>query len=101
MNFCKVAIICCSLGILYILWIEYAIYLDYMSTTGKTQALFGITELVSYGHKFYAVFAGFLGLILCIMGFRSKEKRNLKWMAFSLSLFTIGLPFLRVWQWFV
>ncbi|MFD2562030.1 hypothetical protein [Aquimarina rubra] len=43
--------------------INQDIYLDYISSSGKTRALFGLKELLAYQHQYYYALLGILGTV--------------------------------------
>jgi len=100
-RYSKIAIILCVISIIWTLCIERAIYYDYMSSTGKTQALFGLTLLFSYSYRYYLVFFGIIALGFSIMAIRKKENEQHIVISILLAINSIILPFLNVWQYFI
>ena len=76
------------------------IALRYISSDGKTKALFSLVEY-SFSYKYYFIISGTFSLILAIFAIKKQEA---KWLAFTvliLSLFSIVLVFIEFWKLFI
>ncbi|RKD96891.1 MULTISPECIES: hypothetical protein [Marinifilum] len=88
--------ICCTLKVNYDLWNRYV-----SLTSGKTKALYGLTELLEYGYQYdYSIF-GVLSLVLLIISIRKSEKRSLIILGALLAIFSIVVVYLRLWKLFI
>lgn len=81
--------------------INYLIAKEYLRSDGKTQALFGIKELLQFGYQYWVALAGFTALIIAIAGSVKPPASGYKWVAILLSLLSITLVFVRIWRLFV
>ncbi len=82
-------------------FINVQIALEYKRVDGKTRALFGITELLSFGYQYYVVIFGIVSLIYAVLNFKANSQTNKKLTALLLSLFAIAFVFARIWRLFV
>jgi hypothetical protein len=69
--------------------------------TGKTRALFGLTELLQFGYQYYVVITGAVSLILSVLSIKSNKNQNKKSIALVLSIAAITIVFIRIWRLFV
>lgn len=88
-----------TISITLTLVINYQITQKYLKASGKTKALFGITELIQFGHQYYVVSVGLLAASLAIYG--SSITTSKKYFAVLLSTIAIILVFLQIWKIFV
>jgi hypothetical protein len=86
------------ISIIITIAINICIAKEYLRVDGKTKALFGIKELFQFGFQYYVVVFGITALILGVI---AKDKRKLKLLVISISLFAILLVFIRLWKIFV
>lgn len=85
-------------NILVILNINHDIALRYQSSDAKTQALFGIIELLSYSYKYYFLIISLFSIVLLILSLRRNENKLIIGFAFGLSIFSILVIVLRIWR---
>lgn len=85
-----------SMGIT--IYINYLIAVRYEQATGKTKALFGLTEMLQFGYQYYVLLPCIAALILIITS-RAQAKRKFTYAL--LPLIAIILVFVRLWRLFV
>jgi hypothetical protein len=61
------------LCLIIILKINHDLSLRYLSSDGKTQALFGLVEILDYSYKYWFVGLSFGGVIASILGKREMK----------------------------
>ena len=83
------------------MYINYQIANSYLKAPGKTRALYGLTEMLSFGYQYYVVILGIVSFILAIMTFNKGDKKNKIISALLLSLFAISMVFARIWRVFI
>ena len=89
------------ISILTTIYINYQIADRYLRARGKTRALYGLTELLSFGYQYYVVLLGILSFILAAMTINKGEKKNKIISALLLSLLAISIVFARIWRVFI
>jgi hypothetical protein len=94
----KASIFLSFINALLVINVNYEIALRYLSSDRKTQALFGITELLSFSYKYYFLIISVLSIVLLIFSLRKKEDKLIIGFAFGLSLFSILVIFIRIWK---
>jgi hypothetical protein len=94
----KVSIGLSCLSVLLTFWINGCIANDYIHADGKTRALFGINELLSYGYQYWVVILGLSGLALSLT---ARRESRFKVFALLFSVLSIVLVFVRLWRLFV
>ena len=100
-NFSKIAILLSVISILWTLYIESSIYDDYLSSTGKTKALFGLKLLFDYSYRFYLCAFGIVSLFLSFVAHRKNENQLYIIIAILLAISSILLPFMGIWKYFI
>jgi hypothetical protein len=76
-------------------WINISIARAYLRADGKTRALFGLTELITYGFKYWVVIPGMIALILSL----SSRRRSLfRSFCIAFAIVSIILVFVRLWK---
>ena len=94
-------IITSSISLILLIKIEYAIYIDYSNSNGKTQALFGLKELFQYSYKRYYGIIPLLGFISSTILIRKKETKTISTVASIISLIALSFSLLSVWRIFI
>lgn len=74
---------------------------EYLHVDGKTQALFGIKELLQFGYQYYLGILGIAASALAIVSVKQSAGERRFFLAVLLSLFAIIVVFLRLWRLFV
>ena len=100
-NYLNIALFLSLLSIGVTIIINIKIAQRYISATGKTRALFGLTELLNFGYQYYIAILGMVVLMLSILSVKTNEQRNKKRIAVLLSVVAIALVFVRMWRLFV
>ena len=75
-------------------------YQDYIQSTGKTRALFGLSEL-KYSYKYYLGILSLIGFIIAAIYLRKKENRLLVSIAMLISILAIIMSLFRIWRIFI
>ena len=83
------------------IYINIQIAQRYINTTGKTKALFGLTELLTFGYQYYIAVIGIISFILSILSLKVNGQRNKMRMAVLLSIVAIAMVFLKTWGLFI
>lgn len=95
----KISLIVSTVSLLLTLIINYTIAKEYLRSSGKTRALFGIKEALQFGYQYYVVLAGACALIFALI---SKPGNNqIKTGAILYSLIAMGIVFTRAWRMFI
>ena len=83
------------------IYINIQIAQRYINATGKTKALFGLTELLTFGYQYYIAVIGIISFILSILSLKVNGQRNKMRMAVLLSIVAIAMVFLKTWGLFI
>ena len=75
-------------------------YQDYIHSTGKTRALFGLSEL-KFSYKYYFGIISLIGFIISANYLRKKENRLLVSIAMLISILATIISFFRIWRIFI
>jgi hypothetical protein len=87
-------------SIVALLIINHDISLRYLSSDGKTRALFGLIE-IQFSYKYYFLVFAISSFILAALAIRKKEIRWIATVAIVLSFSSIVLVFIRLWKFMV
>ena len=93
-----ISILLSMLCMLIIIWINIKIANQYLSSDGKTQALFGIVETLNYSYKYWFVILSLGSIITSTLGKRKNEGKGIFWVAMTLSLMSLILIFTPFWR---
>jgi hypothetical protein len=93
-----ISIILSILCILIIAWINVKIANRYLSSDGKTQALFSIVEILSFSYKYWFVGLSLGSIITLILGKRKKEGKRIFWISMTLATISLILIFTPIWR---
>lgn len=80
---------------------DYRLSRMYINASGKTKALFGITELIQSYVKICIGLVLLVSLLLLITGVSRKENKRYILLAFITVLITTALLFMRIWRWMI
>ncbi len=75
-------------------------YQDYIQSTGKTRALFGLSEL-KFIYRYYLGILSLIGFIISVNYLRKKENRILVSIAMLISILAMIVSFFRIWRIFI
>jgi hypothetical protein len=89
------------LSIVITIFINIEIANEYSRSHGKTRALFGMNEMLQFGYQYYVALLGATSLILSLLSLRSNVKKEQKYAAIALSLFSLTVVFIRIWRLFI
>ena len=78
--------------------INHNIAQRYLSSDGKTQALFGIIETFNFYYQYYFVVLSSISLIFAILGTRKKENRLPNRLAYIIGFLSLIFIFTRIWR---
>lgn len=73
---------------------------DYLSTDGKSQALYGFIEF-KYLYKYCFLIISLLSLSFLVFSFKTKESKSFKYSAVFILILGISSVFIEFWKWFV
>lgn len=94
--------ICLSIiSIIATLIINGKIANKYYNASGKTQALFGLQEIFTFGYQYYVAIVGIVAFLLVIFSIKKPVSNNKKLVAILLSVIATAIVFLRIWRLFV
>jgi hypothetical protein len=100
-KYLHISLLLSLMSIAVTIFINYHIAKEYIRVDGKTQALFGIKELLQFGYQYWVAVAGFVALIFAIIGSVKSSSSGYKWTAILLSPVSIALVFVRIWRLFI
>jgi hypothetical protein len=80
-----------------ILWINWQIADHYNSLGIKDQRLFGWTEYLSCGYKYYLLLPGLAATVLASLAVKRKEAKHHSVLAITTSLIAIASIFIKYW----
>lgn len=75
--------------------------MTYLRSDGKTRALFGVTELLSFGYQYYVGLLGIIAMIFEMAGFKRNSSNSKKFVGIMFSIFAVTFVFVRVWRLFI
>lgn len=81
--------------------IDYHIVLRYKFADGKTQALFGLIEYLSFSYKYYLLLPALLSVAVALFAFRKNEPKRVSDIAFLVALFSNAMVFVQLWRLFI
>ena len=84
--------------ILVIAWINLKIANRYLLADGKTQALFGIVETLSFPYKYWFIGLSIGSIITSLLGKRRNEGQKISIISLSLSLISLTIIFMPIWR---
>lgn len=93
-----IASIICIIGLVYV---NNLLALEYQHSSGKDQALFGLTELIRIERKLYFIPFGIISLVCCIIAISKNERITNILVSSLLTIISIILFFLRIWEYMV
>lgn len=93
-----ISIILSILCILIIIWINIKIANRYLSSDGKTQALFGIVENLSFSYKYWFIGLSISSIITAIIGKRKNEGKPIFWISIALGIISMIIIFTPIWK---
>ncbi len=94
----QVSIFFSLVSITGIVYQNYRLAEMFNTSTGKTRALFGITEVSQLDVKVYLGLVSIISLIFAVLALWKKENRKLAWLSIGLSGVAIILLFIRFWK---
>ncbi len=97
-RYSSISVIFSALGIISTIKINYDIALRYLSSDGKTQALFGITEILYFYYQYFIVVLSLTAIIFAVIGTKKNENRLTNRVAYLLGVMSIILIFTRIWR---
>lgn len=77
---------------------NYNISIRYLSSDGKTRALFGVIEATNFYYKYYFIVVGMFSLVLGLLAIKKKEKLLVIQLALVLSILAIISIFIQLWK---
>lgn len=80
--------------------INFDILNDYLSTDGKSQALYGFIEL-KYSYKYYFLIISLFSLLFMVFAFKTKELKAFKYSSVFILILGISSVFIGFWKWLV
>lgn len=93
-----ISIVLSILCLLIITWINLKIANRYLSSDGKTQALFGIVEILSYSYKYWLIGLSIGSIITAIVGKRKNEGKQIFWISMTLGITSMIIIFTPIWR---
>ncbi|MCX8531971.1 hypothetical protein [Chryseobacterium luquanense] len=100
MKFSVISILLSLITILLSIKVNVNILNYYLSTDGKTQALFGLTEL-KYSYKYYFLIISLISSLFLFLAFKTKELKKFKYLGIFILSSGIASVFIGFWKWFV
>ena len=96
--YATISIFLSILCMLIITWINIKIANQYLSSDGKTKALFGIVELLNFYYKYWFVGLSLGSITLSILSKRNKEGKRIFWISMMLGLLSLIFIFTSIWR---
>lgn len=90
-----------SLCLIAALVTNYRMYIQYSNSSGKTQGLFGLNELLQFGYRKLFAILPTVGLILSLNNIRHKDHRFLSISTALISIMAIVFSIYNVWRLFI
>jgi hypothetical protein len=87
--------LCCLIAIIYI---NKLIAIEYNRSDGKTQALFGIKEILQFSYQYYIVIPVIISVILAVLGSDRKQLKKRSILVITLNCLILLTLFLRIWR---
>lgn len=100
-KFSILSLVSSSICIVGLLIFNYNLSLIYLSSSGKTQALFGIIELSRLHIKLYFIPVALISVILGILAMRKKETKWLAMVSIVGCIIAIVFFFIRLWTFMI
>ena len=75
-------------------------YQAYIQSTGKTRALFGLSEL-KFSYRYYFGILAFMGFLISTYLLRKKENQLIISIAMFISILATIVSFFRIWRIFI
>jgi len=100
-KYALLSIILSGICIIGLLIFNYNLAQVYLSSDGKTQALFGINEFMRLYIKFYFIPFVIGSLIFTIRSFQKKEIKSLKYASVICFLIVVATFFIRFWRFMI
>ncbi len=88
----------CIVGLLIF---NYNLSLTYLSSNGKTRALFGITQLTQIHIKLYFIPFALISIILGFLAVRKKETKGLVVFSIIGCIIAVVFFFIRLWTFMI
>ncbi|WP_407556738.1 hypothetical protein [Winogradskyella sp. 4-2091] len=96
-----IIVILSSISLIILIHINITMYQHYIRTTGKTRALFGLSEWLVYGYRHYYGIIPIIGFIVSLFLAYKIEIRKIALVAALISLVTIIFSIFSVWRLFL
>lgn len=90
-----------SICIVGLLIYDYKLSLTYLSSSGKTRALFGIIELSRLHIKLYFIPFAILSIVFVVLAVKKKEKKGWVVACMIVCLLAIVSFFIRSWRFMI
>jgi Ca2+/Na+ antiporter len=100
-KYLDISILVSAISIIITLLINNQIAKEYIKSSGKTRALFGLKELLQFSYQYYVLLAVIIALIFALLGVKENNHRIKKIIAIMFCLLAITIIFLRIWRLFV
>ena len=100
-NYLDISLLLSFISIAVTLFINIQVAQRYIRATGKTRALFGLTELLTFGYQYYIALIGIVAFILAVLSLKNDRQHNKRLMAVLLSIVAIAVVFVRIWRVFI
>jgi len=83
---------------LAVIIVNHKIANQYILSDGKTQALFGIIEILDFSYKYYLLIPCLISFLCGLLAIRKKEMKFTIQIALSLSILSIISVFMEIWK---
>jgi ABC-type glycerol-3-phosphate transport system permease component len=100
-HYIQISLSLSCLSIAITLFINMLIAREFIRSTGKTRALFGMKEVYQFGYQYYVVIPGLISLIIALLSLRKSGWQRKVIFTIILSLAATGIVFMRIWRLFV
>jgi hypothetical protein len=100
-SFSKGSILSSCLYMAIAIKINHDMALQYVRSDGKTKALYGLTELLTYSYQYDYLILIILSIIFTSIAIKKKENRLTASLSVILVLLSLVLAFIRSWRFMV
>ena len=93
-----ISIVLSIVCLIVIMKINLDIAIRYLSSDGKTKALFGIIEITNFYYKYYFIILSLIAITIAIIASTRREKRSMNRIAYFIGILSLTLIFVQLWR---
>jgi hypothetical protein len=96
--FSIISILLSFANLIVIFKINHEIAVRFLTSDGKTRALFGIVEIAQFTYKYYFIALSVLSILFIVYAIRIREIKTFNQIAIVLSLLSAASIFIPFWK---